>query len=101
MSGKIGILTIVEMDPDNKKVPETYLGTIKSSNGVIISFKGLPLNEIAAMNGGTLKPEQLKTLAGGVGVHKDLVIDIDGKTFTFNPLFENQTPVNLTPNKSN
>ena len=34
-----------------------------------------------------LKPEQLKTLAGASKMHKDLTLDIEGKTFIFTPQF--------------
>lgn len=89
MASKVGVLTIIISE---KEIPQTYLGTIKSCNGNVIFFKGLDLLEIAKLNGGSVKPEQLKTLAGGVGAHKDLIVDINGKQFMFVPLFENQKP---------
>ena len=81
---KIGILTVVASE---NEMPKAYLGEIKSCNGSLIVLKGLELNEIAKLNNGSLKTEQLKTLAGGTKLHKDFTIDVDGKTFMFKPLF--------------
>lgn len=88
MSDKQVILII----RSGNKIPESYLGTVKSRSNSTIHFKGLFLNEIADLNGGSITSDQLKTLAGGVGIHKDMILNVDDKTVIITPLFDNQVP---------